>query len=93
MLRKSPHLLLPPRCLSRAMSRHFIKVSLSNGLLGKQIAPAFSARARTASSEKAVMKMMVVSLREQEGWQLDAAHGRHLDIRNHARRVAEVRRP
>jgi hypothetical protein len=58
MPRKSPHLLLPPRCLSRAMSRHFIKVSLSIGLLGKQIAPAFSARVRTASSEKAVMKMM-----------------------------------
>ena len=58
MPRKSPHLLLPPRCLSRAMLRHFIKVSLSNDLLGKQIPPAFSARARTASSEKAVMKMM-----------------------------------
>jgi hypothetical protein len=55
------------------MSRHFIKVSLFNGLLGKQIAPAFSARARTASSEKAVMKMMGTwCLREQEGLQFDA---------------------
>ena len=30
---------------------------------------------------------------EQEGLQLDTAHGRHLDVGNHARSVAEVGRP
>src|SRR5439155_23470045 len=32
------------------------------------------------------------SLGAQEGLQLDTAHGRHLDIRNHARRVIQVGR-
>jgi hypothetical protein len=47
----------PPPCLSRAVSRHLIKVSLSNGLARKQTAPAFSARARIVFSGNAVMKM------------------------------------
>src|SRR5258707_6207149 len=51
------HLLVPPPCLSRAVSRQLIKVTLSNGLVRKEIAPAFSARARIVSSGKAVMKM------------------------------------
>src|SRR5580700_8610403 len=34
-----------------------------------------------------------VPLGKQEGLQFDTAHGRHLDIRNHARRVVEVGRP
>src|ERR1700719_170428 len=33
-----------------------------------------------------------VPLGKQEGLQLDTAHGRHLDIRNHARRIVEVGR-
>jgi hypothetical protein len=51
------HVPAPPRCLTRAASRHFIKVGPGKGLGRKQMAPAFSARARTFSSGKAVMKI------------------------------------
>jgi hypothetical protein len=47
----------PPRCACSAVSRHLIKVGPAKGLPKKQIAPAFSARVRTLSSGKAVMKM------------------------------------
>ena len=56
--RRSPsHVSAPPRRSSRAVSRHLIKVGPAKGLARKPIAPAFSARARTLSSGKAVMKM------------------------------------
>jgi hypothetical protein len=42
---------------SRAMPRHLIKVVPAKGLDRKQIAPAWSARARVVSSGKAVMNM------------------------------------
>src|ERR1700686_2907684 len=54
---QKPHSLAPPPSLSRAVSRYLTKVRLSKGLVRKQIAPAFSARARIVSSGKAVMKM------------------------------------
>src|SRR5882762_3557140 len=54
---QKPHLLVPPPCRRRAVSRHLIKLTLSNGLVRKQIAPAFIARSRIVSSGKAVMKM------------------------------------
>src|ERR1700716_3155216 len=59
MLRgRSPsHLPAPPRCPSRALARQLIKVGPAKGFARKQIAPAFSTRARTLSSGKAVMKM------------------------------------
>src|SRR5882757_4208378 len=52
-----PHVLIPSSCPAKAVSRQFIKVGPSNGLARKQIAPAFSARVRTLSSGKAVMKI------------------------------------
>ena len=56
--RRSPsQVSAPPRSSSSAVPRHWIKVGPANGLPRKQIAPAFSARARTLSSGKAVMKM------------------------------------
>ena len=51
------HVSAPPGCPFRAVPRHLIKVGAANGLARKEIAPAFSARARTLSSGKAVMKM------------------------------------
>ena len=42
---------------SSAASRQAISVGVANGLVRKQVAPAFSARARTLSSGKAVMTM------------------------------------
>jgi hypothetical protein len=56
-LLRPPHSLVPPPCLPRAVSRYLVKVSLSKGLVRKQIAPAFIARARIASSGNAVIKM------------------------------------
>jgi hypothetical protein len=56
--RRSPsQVSAPPRCASSAVPRHWIKLGPAKGLPRKQIAPAFSARARTLSSGKAVMKM------------------------------------
>jgi hypothetical protein len=56
--RRSPsHSPAPPRCPSRAVARYLINVGPEKGLARKQIAPAFSARARMLSSGKAVMKM------------------------------------
>jgi hypothetical protein len=56
--RRSPsHVLAPPRCPSKAVSRQVIKVGPAKGLARKQIAPNFSARARTLSSGKAVIKI------------------------------------
>jgi hypothetical protein len=55
--RSSSQVPAPPQCPSSAVSRYWIKVGPANGLPRKQIAPAFSARARTLSSGKAVMKM------------------------------------
>jgi hypothetical protein len=58
--RRAPELiraLLQPQCSPSAHSRHLANVSPSNGLVRKQIAPAFSARARLISTGKAVMKM------------------------------------
>jgi hypothetical protein len=48
--------LLPPSSC-RAASRHLIKASSAKGLVRKQVAPAFRARVRAVSTEKAVMKM------------------------------------
>jgi hypothetical protein len=55
--RSAPHVSAPPRYPFRAVPRHLIKVGTANGLARNQFAPAFSARARTLSSGKAVMKM------------------------------------
>jgi hypothetical protein len=54
--RRSPSHVQAPRP-SRAASRYFINVGPAKGLARKPIAPALSARARTLSSGKAVMKM------------------------------------
>jgi len=50
------HSLRPSR-LRRAALRHSIKVRRSKGLVKRATAPAFSTRARTVSSGKAVMKI------------------------------------
>src|SRR6266851_2588772 len=56
--RRSPsHLPVSPQFPSRAVARQLIKVGPAKGLARKAIAPAFSTRARTLSSGKAVMKM------------------------------------
>jgi hypothetical protein len=59
MQRQRPrsHSLVPPRCRFRAASTQLIKAGPAKGLARKQMAPAFSARARTLSSGKAVMKI------------------------------------
>ena len=82
------------RSWARAASRHSIRVSPSNGLLRKQVAPAFRARSRSLSTEKAVTKMKgkVVALGKQVGLQIEPAHVRHSDIGYHARCVVEVGR-
>lgn len=53
---QAPHAGVPPD-LDSAMVKHLIKLAVANGLARKQIPPASIARARTASSGKAVMKM------------------------------------
>src|SRR6267378_951613 len=56
--RRSPSQLpAPPRFPSRAVARQLTRVGPAKGLARKPVAPAFSARARTLSSGKAVMKM------------------------------------
>jgi len=56
-LRAPSHSFVPPQGFASAHSRHLAKASPSNGLVRKQIAPAFIARARVISTGKAVMKM------------------------------------
>ena len=51
------HLPASPRCSFRAVSTAAISSGAAKGLARKQMAPAFSARARTLSSGKAVIKM------------------------------------
>jgi hypothetical protein len=51
------HSSVPQQCPARADARHLIKMSPSKGLVRKQVAPAFIARARLISTGKAVMKM------------------------------------
>ena len=53
----SAHVSSPRRPPSRATPRHLINVGPAKGLDRKQIAPAWSARARVVSSGKAVMNM------------------------------------
>jgi hypothetical protein len=72
---------LPPPSLSGAVS-HLIKVSLWKGLVRKQIACARTHSLVGEGYDK--NEGHVVLLREQEGLQFGPAHGRHLDIRNHA---------
>jgi hypothetical protein len=54
---RRPYLPVPPSRPCKAVSRHLIRLSLSNGLVRKQIAPALIARFRMVSSGKAVMNM------------------------------------
>jgi hypothetical protein len=55
--RSPSHSPAPQRCPCRAVARQLVKVGPAKGLARKPIAPALSARARTVSSGKAVMKM------------------------------------
>ncbi len=53
----APRYVLASPCSDRAASRQLIRAGVENGFARKQMAPAFSARSRTASSGKAVMKI------------------------------------
>src|SRR6266436_2384179 len=62
------HGLLPSPCPCRAASRQLIKASPAKGFVRKQIAPAFKARARAFSTEKAVMKMNGTRYPSESKW-------------------------
>ncbi len=77
-----------------ASSRHLTNTCPSNGLLRKQTAPAFIARAFTAGSAKCRHQndRGISSLGRQPALQVDTAEPRHLDIGNHAGALAHVLR-
>ena len=81
-------------CRANALPRHAIRLSSSNGLVRKQIAP-YSQRAGAdaffgdGGNED---EGHGVSLAPQPDLQLDPAHSGHADVGNHAPRVVQLRR-
>ena len=91
---RSGHLPVAAPFPARAVSRQSIRASPSKGLVRKQVAPAFSARVAIAldGESRDENERQAVSLGKQVGLQIEAAHGRHSDIRYHARCVIQVGR-
>ncbi|MEH2563574.1 hypothetical protein V1289_003201 [Bradyrhizobium sp. AZCC 2289] len=82
-----------PFC-ARAVSRHLVRRSPSNGLIRKQIASAFKALGAIAfnGGRRDENERKALTAGKQMGLQLEPAHGRHPDIGYHAGCLIPVRR-